>query len=138
MFDLVVDVERYPEFLPWCTALRIRDRAVDHGIETLTADMVVAFKVFRERFGSRSIFDREALTISTSYLNGPFRDLNSNWVFESHDDGSTVSFNIDFEFRNVILQSTAAMFFEGAFLQMHDAFIERADHIYENTGSPAR
>lgn len=127
MFALVADVERYPEFLPWCVALRVVERAAEPPLEHLTCEMVVAYRVFRERFKSRVRLDRPNLRIDVDYLDGPFRTLKNSWAFvDRGDGGSTVHFHIDFEFRSIVLQTTAQAVFEKAFLKMSDAFVDRA------------
>ncbi len=132
MFALVADVERYPDFIPWCVALRV----VERGEGTLLADMVVAYKVFRERFRSRVTLDSEALRIAATYVDGPFRTLKNEWTFRDRDGrGSTIDFLIDFEFRNFILQATAAQVFDKAFARMADAFVARAKTVYGARGT---
>ncbi len=131
MFDLVADVERYPEFLPWCAALRIVERDVEDGQGTLTADMVAAYSVFRERFRSRVTLDIENMRIHASYVDGPFRNLENHWRFvDQPDGGSIVEFEIDFEFRNILLQATAQAVFDKAFARMSEAFVKRAHEVY--------
>lgn len=127
MFALVADVERYPEFIPWCVALRV----VERGEGTLLADMVVAYKVFRERFRSRVRLDPAAGRITAEYVDGPFRTLKNDWAFADRPGGgSTIDFLIDFEFRNFILQATAQTVFDKAFAKMADAFVARAKTVY--------
>lgn len=131
MFDLVADVERYPEFLPWCVGLRIVQREITNGSGTITTDMIVAYKVFREQFRTHDRFDREAKVIEVEFANGPFRHLHNFWRFEDREGGgSVVDFEISFEFRNIFLQATAKAVFERAFARMSEAFIARADEIY--------
>ncbi|MFQ5562269.1 MAG: type II toxin-antitoxin system RatA family toxin [Parvularculaceae bacterium] len=131
MFDLVADVERYPEFLPWCVGLRVVKHDITNGSGTITTDMIVAYKMFREQFRTHDRFDREAKVIEVDYANGPFRHLHNVWRFEDREEGgSTVDFEISFEFRNVLLQATAKAVFEKAFARMSEAFIERANEIY--------
>lgn len=131
MFDLVADIERYPEFLPWCSALRIVEKDVRDGEGTMTADMVVAYKVFRERFRSKVTLDRAAGRIDAAYVNGPFRNLENRWRFtDKPDGGSIIDFEIAFEFRNFLLQATARAVFDMAFARMSDAFVKRAEEIY--------
>jgi coenzyme Q-binding protein COQ10 len=131
MFALVADVERYPEFLPWCVALRIADRREEGEIEFLTCDMVVAYKVFREKFRSRVRLDRAERQIDVVYVDGPFRSLKNDWAFrDSPHGGSVVDFSIEFQFRSPLLQATAQAVFERAFLKMLEAFIERARSVY--------
>jgi coenzyme Q-binding protein COQ10 len=131
MFALVADVERYPEFLPWCVALRIVDRRTESDSEFLTCDMVVAYKVFRERFRSLVRLDRTGRRIDVNYVDGPFRSLKNDWAFRDLPmGGSLVDFSIEFEFRSFLLQATAKAVFEKAFLKMSEAFIERARAVY--------
>jgi len=131
MFDLVADVEKYPAFIPWCIALRVLETGVADGQGTLTADMIVAYKVFREKFRSRVILDRENKTIDASYLDGPFRSLENHWRFTGQPEGgSVIDFEIDFEFKNFLLQATAQAVFDKAFARMSEAFVKRADEVY--------
>lgn len=131
MFDLVADVERYPEFLPWCTALRIIQQDVRHGEGTMTADMVVAYKVFRERFRSRVTLGRAEKRIEAAYVDGPFRNLENRWRFtDKPEGGSEIDFEIAFEFKNFLLQATAQAVFDKAFARMSEAFVKRADEVY--------
>ncbi len=131
MFDLVADVDRYPAFLPWCVALRIIKQDIVDGQGVLTADMVVAYKVFREKFRSKVTLDRTNYTIETSYLDGPFKSLENHWRFmDQPDGGSLIDFEITFEFKNVLLQAAAQAIFDKAFSRMSEAFVTRADEIY--------
>lgn len=131
MYDLVGDVARYPEFLPWTAAARIRSReaAADH--EVMLADLVVSFKVFRERFGSRVTLWPALRKIDTEYIDGPFRHLVSQWRFAEHPDGCEVDFEVDFEFKNRILQGAAGMFFTEAMMRIVGAFETRAAELYD-------
>jgi coenzyme Q-binding protein COQ10 len=129
MFDLVADVERYPEFLPWCAVLRVVER--DEAKGTLVADMVVAYHVFRERFRSRVKLDPANRGIEAAYLNGPFRNLENRWRFtDKPEGGSVIDFEITFEFKNFLLQATAQAVFDRAFAKMSDAFVKRAEEVY--------
>lgn len=130
MYDLVADVASYPEFLPWTAAARIRSRRPDGPREIIEADLVVSFKVFRERFGSRVTLYPTDLRIDTEYLEGPFHHLNSTWVFAPAEEGCEVRFDVDFEFRNRILQGAAGMFFTDAMLTIVAAFERRAKALY--------
>ncbi|WP_411820565.1 type II toxin-antitoxin system RatA family toxin [Hyphococcus formosus] len=131
MFDLVADVKRYPEFLPWCNALRIVKSDVIDGQGTLTADMVVAYKVFRERFRSHVTLDRAQKQIDTTYVDGPFSNLENRWRFEDlPEGGSRIHFEIAFEFKNFLLQATAQAVFDKAFGRMSEAFVKRAHEVY--------
>lgn len=130
MYDLVADVGRYPEFLPWTAGARIRE-VIDHGDhEVMLADLVISFKVFRERFGSKVTLWPQARRIDTEYLDGPFKYLESRWQFEPDDEGCAVSFSVDFEFRNRLLQGAAGMFFNEAMQRIVGAFETRAQQLY--------
>ena len=130
MYDLVADVARYPEFLPWTAAARIRSRTQEGDHEVMLADLVVSFKVFRERFGSRVTLWPERKRIDTEYIEGPFRHLHSRWEFRDVDGGSEVHFEVDFEFRNLILQKAAGLFFFEAMQRIVRAFEARAQQLY--------
>ncbi|MDX1786054.1 MAG: type II toxin-antitoxin system RatA family toxin [Roseovarius sp.] len=131
MYDLVADVARYPEFLPWTAAARVRTvTPQDDGSEVMTADLVISFKVFRERFTSRVVLRPEARTIDTEYLDGPFKYMISNWKFTDTDAGCDVSFKVDFEFRNLLLQKAGGLFFYEAMQRIVRAFEARAADLY--------
>ena len=130
MYDLVADVGRYPEFLPWTAAARIRsdeDRG-DHRV--MDADLVISFKVFRERFTSRVVLWPDAKKIDTEYLDGPFKQMISNWAFEDVPGGCNVHFHVDFEFRNLILQGIIGVVFNEAMQRVVRAFEKRAAELY--------
>jgi coenzyme Q-binding protein COQ10 len=130
MYDLVADVARYPEFLPWTAAARIRSR-VDHGDhEVIEADLVISFKVFRERFGSRVTLWPGRRRIETEYLDGPFRHMRSFWQFADVPGGCEVEFFVDFEFRSAILQKVIGVVFNEAMQRVVRAFEERAAALY--------
>ena len=129
IYDLVADVARYPEFLPWTAAARIRSRARFDGGEVLEADLVISFKLFRERFGSRVTLWPES-RIDTEYLDGPFKHLKSHWTFAEDAKGCRVDFQVDFEFRNVILQGIIGVVFNEAMRQVVRAFERRAAELY--------
>lgn len=126
MFDLVADVGRYPEFLPWCSAARIRKRDGD----VFWADLVIGFKVFRERFTSRVELFRPG-RLDVGYTEGPFRHMHNQWLFRPEDDGGcTIEFDIDFEFRSAILQKAIGVLFHEAVRRMVNAFEARARELY--------
>lgn len=130
MYDLVADVARYPEFLPWTAAARIRS-VEDHGDrQVMLADLVISFKVFRERFGSRVVLWPKDRRIDTEYLDGPFEYMISSWEFREAEDGCDVHFHVDFAFRNKLLQSTATFFFNDAMQRIVRAFERRAQELY--------
>ncbi|WP_373475167.1 type II toxin-antitoxin system RatA family toxin [Sphingorhabdus sp.] len=131
MYDLVADVGRYPEFLPWVSAVRIRK----NDESEMLADMIVGFKSLRETFSSRVIKDAN-YSIVVDYLDGPMKHLQNNWRFEDlPDGGSTVDFTVDFSFRNRVFEAIAGQFFDSALRKMTSAFIERADVLYGAGGS---
>ncbi|MBC7478281.1 MAG: type II toxin-antitoxin system RatA family toxin [Pseudorhodobacter sp.] len=130
MYDLVADVPRYPEFLPWNSAARIRSRAPIDGGEVLEADLVISFKVFRESFGSRVTLLPAQGLIHTEYLDGPFRHLKSTWAFKDQPGGCLVTFDVDFEFRNAILAGVIGLVFNEAMARIVRAFETRARVLY--------
>ena len=125
MFDLVADVGRYPEFLPWCVAARIRSRAEAE----LVADLTIGFGPFRESFTSRVALDRPGL-VGVRYENGPFRYLTNQWRFEPDAQGCRVHFHVDFEFRSRLLQVAIGAVFHEAVRRMVAAFLTRARTIH--------
>ena len=130
MFALVADVESYPKFLPWNAAARIRSRRPVTGGEVMEADLVISFKVFRERFGSRVTLLPEERRILTEYLDGPFRYMRSTWAFRPADEGCEVEFFVDFEFRNALLQGIIGVVFNEAMQRVVRAFERRAAELY--------
>ncbi|MBN8189215.1 MAG: type II toxin-antitoxin system RatA family toxin [Salipiger thiooxidans] len=135
MYDLVADVASYPKFLPWTAAARIRSREDKGDHEVMHADLVISFKVFRERFGSRVVLWPEDKRIDTEYLDGPFRHMISKWHFEDKAEGGVdVHFFVDFEFKNRILQGAAGMFFYEAMQRIVRAFERRAAELYGAQG----
>ena len=134
MFDLVADIESYPQFLPWNSAARIRSRDMrPDGTEDIAADLVISFKVFRERFGSRVVLWPQAkpLRIDTEYLDGPFKHMRSGWTFTDRPGGGChVEFFVDFEFKNMILQKLIGVVFHEAMVRIVRAFEARAKVLY--------
>ena len=132
MYDLVADVASYPEFLPWCAAARVRSvEPMADGGEEMLADLVISFKVFRERFGSRVRLYRDEMRIETEYLDGPFKYMQSTWEFSDAGEGACdVTFFVDFEFRNFVLQKAIGLVFNEAMLRIVRAFEERARALY--------
>ena len=131
MYDLVADVGSYPEFLPWNSAARIRSRTPIDGGEVMEADLVISFKVFRERFASRVMLFPGEKRIETEYLDGPFRHMKSTWGFRERDAGGCeVDFFVDFEFRNAILQGIIGVVFNDAMQRIVRAFERRAAVLY--------
>ena len=134
VFELVGDVARYPEFLPWTAAARVRARRPllgrGPGAEVMEADLVISFKVFREKFGSRVILIPGQHRIETDYLDGPFRYLHSFWQISPAPEGCRVEFDVDFEFRNVVLQKIIGVVFDEAMRRVVTAFEKRAKQLY--------
>jgi coenzyme Q-binding protein COQ10 len=131
MFDLVADVEHYPEFVPLCTSLRVRKRLKEDGKEIIVADMTVAYKLVRETFTSRVTLDRSKLEILVEYLEGPFRRLNNTWSFRAVEQSvCDVKFFITYEFRSRMLGMLMGAMFDAAFRRFATAFERRADEVY--------
>jgi coenzyme Q-binding protein COQ10 len=137
MFDLVADVERYPEFVPLCQSLKIRHRAPGpDGTEVVVADMKVSFKLVSETFTSQVTLDRPNMKILVEYLQGPFSTLENRWVFEPHgEDSCDVGFFIAYEFKSRMLGMLMGTMFDTAFSRLSAAFEKRADVIYGKPGS---
>ena len=132
MFDLVADVERYPEFVPLCQALKVRQRKQNpDGTETVVADMTVSFKLVKETFTSEVTLDREHLNILVRYLRGPFSNLENRWTFEPKgEDACDVGFFIAYEFKSRMFATLMGAMFDAAFTRFSAAFEKRADMIY--------
>jgi coenzyme Q-binding protein COQ10 len=131
MFDLVADVEKYPEFLPLCEELTVRSRRERDSAEILVAAMTVGYKAIRQTFTTQVVLDRPHLKIDVQYLDGPFRHLHNEWRFEpiaeKHCD---VHFDIDYEFRSRSLGMLMGTMFDAAFRRFTVAFEQRADEVY--------
>ncbi len=136
MFDLVADIERYPEFVPLCQSLRIRRRTQnDEGAVVLVADMTVAYKLIRETFTSQVTLDRADLEILVEYLDGPFSHLENRWVFKPlGEQACEIAFFISYEFRSRTLGFLMGAMFETAFRRFAEAFERRADQIHAKAG----
>jgi coenzyme Q-binding protein COQ10 len=136
MFDLVADVERYPEFVPLCKSLKIRQRTPKpDGTEIVIADMTVSFKLVREAFTSRVTLDRPNLKIMVEYLQGPFSNLENRWSFEPKSETTCdVGFFIAYEFKSRMLGMLMGAMFDAAFQRFAAAFEKRANAVY---GKPA-
>jgi len=132
MFDLVADVEHYPEFVPLCSALKVRTRSIsDEGVEVIVADMTVAYKMVHETFTSRVTLDRAQRKILVEYLKGPFSHLENRWTFEPHGEGACdVGFFIAYEFKSRMLAVLMGAMFDAAFHRFAAAFEKRADEVY--------
>ena len=130
LFALVADVDHYSDFIPWCAASRVKKSVQEEENQIIEADLVIAFKVFRERFASRVILNEQAKTIHTRYIDGPFKYLVSEWEFKPTAQGCEVTFMVDFEFRNAILQGLIGMMFMEAMHRIMHAFEQRAKALY--------
>ncbi len=137
MFDLVADVERYPEFVPLCQSLKIRERTPkSDGTEIVIADMTVSFKLVRESFTSQVTLDRPNLKILVEYLRGPFSSLENRWTFEPRSETECdVGFFISYEFKSRMLALLMGSMFDAAFQRFAAAFEKRADAVYGKPGS---
>lgn len=139
MYTLVADVAAYPAFLPWCSGARIRSRTPGpDGTEVIEAELVISFKVFRERFGSRVTLRPAESRIDVVYLDGPFRYLNNHWRFiPVGERACDLDFFIDFEFRSRTLQAVVGLVFKEAVRRMVRAFELRAQELYGRRELPA-
>lgn len=135
MYDLVADVGQYPKFLPWCAAARVKSVVPQGDAEIMEADLVISFKVFRERFTSQVVLQPATMTIDTEYLDGPFRHMQSTWAFRDVEGGCEVSFFVDFAFRNIVLEKLIGMVFNEAMLRIVHAFETRAAQLYSETAT---
>jgi coenzyme Q-binding protein COQ10 len=125
LYSVVADVERYPQFLPWCVAARVRERK--DNIEL--SDLVIGFKMLREKFTSRVTLGEGRIDVV--YIEGPFKYLTNHWIFEQQGDGGCIiDFYIDFEFRSKMLQAVMGTLFNEAVKMMIGAFERRARQIY--------
>jgi coenzyme Q-binding protein COQ10 len=132
MFDLVADVEKYPQFVPLCSALAVKNRVEKgSGVTIVVVDMSVAYKIIRETFTSRVTLDRPNLTILVEYLNGPFKRMQNRWSFHAAGENRCdVEFFIDYEFKSRTLAILMGAMFDAAFRRFATAFEERADAVY--------
>ena len=131
LFDLVGDVERYPEFVPWVTRMRTWNRRADgEGVTLLDAEAQVGFSVIHERFATRVRLDEPALAIDAELISGPFRRLANRWRFKDHPKGTELTFEIDFEFKSRLLQGLLATNFHRAVNRLVGCFEDRAKALY--------
>jgi coenzyme Q-binding protein COQ10 len=132
LFDLVADVKRYDEFLPWVTAVRVRSSSETE----MVADLIVGFGAFRERFTSRVAKERPD-RITVDYVEGPLKFLHNEWRFEPVEGGTNLGFTVDFAFKNRIFEAVAGQVFDRALRKMTNAFEERANALYGSSSSSA-
>ena len=131
MYDLVADIGKYPEFLPWCTGARIRSEREIEGGCIVDADLIISFKMFRERFTSRVTLHPENHKIEVEYLDGPFKYLVNYWHFIPSETGCTADFHVDFEFKSKVLQALIGVVFGEAMRRIVKAFEDRAKALYD-------
>ncbi len=131
MFDLVADIGKYPEFLPWCTGARIRSTHEIEGGSVVEADLIISFKLFRERFTSRVTLHPADYKIEVEYLDGPFKYLINHWHFIPTETGCIADFHVDFEFKSKVLQGVIGVVFGEAMRRIVRAFEDRAKALYE-------
>lgn len=125
LFDLVIDIEKYPEFLPWVVGLRVKDRQT--GI--ITADLAAGYKIYTEKFTCKVHYERPH-KIHVDYVQGPLKHLTNDWTFENVAEGCQITFHVDFEFKSSLFQTIAAQFFDVALSRMTEAFEKRAAEVY--------
>ena len=127
LFDLVADVKKYPEFLPWCVGARIRSEEESLVI----ADLMIGYKLVRERFTSKVILDRKNKVIETEFADGPFKFLHNRWSFSENGEGCLIDFTVEFEFKSTFLQKIIVVLFNEAVERMVGAFEDRAHALYQ-------
>ena len=127
LYNLVQDVKSYPQFLPWCLAARIKSQDDDR----MVADLIIGFRLYRERFTSYVNLKPDEMAILVEYAEGPFKYLKNSWVFRDHPDGCEIDFYVDFEFNSQLFQSVVETLFSEAVKRMVRAFETRADTLYE-------
>jgi len=130
LFDLVADVQRYPEFLPWCKAARVTKRTD----RMITADLIIGYKMFNEKFTSEVMLDAPH-SISVRYMSGPLSHLHNQWEFKPVKGGCELIFHVDFDFHSSLLRSAMELFFDKALLKMVTAFEKRAGELYDRSAN---
>lgn len=133
MYAVVANVERYPEFLPWVVALRVKSRAMEGGREILLAEMAVGYRALRERYTSRVVLDPAARTIDVVAIEGPFHQLENHWRFTPENGAAKVEFTVKFKFSSRLLQAAAGRAFENVLFKMTDAFEARAASLSQDS-----
>lgn len=127
LYALVADVKSYPQFLPWCLASRIREK----DDEKMVADLMIGFRLYREKFTSYVDLDPDKLEIHVEYAEGPFKYLKNAWKFNPHPEGCEIDFYVDFEFKSRMFQTVVETLFSEAVMRMVRAFESRADELYD-------
>ncbi|MCY3982807.1 MAG: type II toxin-antitoxin system RatA family toxin [Roseovarius sp.] len=131
MYELVADVGSYPDFLPWIAKSHVgKTICIENGKKLFHADLVISFKLFRERFTSEVVLDEDLMVIDTKYVTGPMKNMCSQWRFVELDDGCEVNFHVTFSFKSRVLQFGANMFFDEVARRVVGAFEQRAGKMY--------
>jgi coenzyme Q-binding protein COQ10 len=133
MYAVVADVERYPQFLPWVVALRVKSRTIEGGREVLLAEMAVGYRALRERYTSRVVLDPARRTIDVAAIDGPFHQLENHWRFAPKAGGAEIDFAVKFQFSSRLLQAAAGRAFEKVLFKMTDAFEARAARLSQGS-----
>ena len=127
LFNLVSDVNKYPEFLPWCLGARVKNSSKNE----LNADLIIGFKLYKEVYSSQIILDHNKNKIIVNYKDGPFEYLHNYWIFKENNKGCEIEFMVEFKFKSNFLQSLIENLFTEAVLRMVKAFEKRADSLYK-------
>ena len=128
MFDLVSNVKKYPDFLPWCLGSRI----LNNDGDVLIADLIIGFQIYREKFRSKVVLNKNKNIIEVFYEDGPFKHLSNKWEFKKFNKGCEINFYLEFEFKNIFFQTIMEKLFSEAVKRMVEAFEKRAETVYKN------
>ena len=128
MFDLVSNVKKYPDFLPWCLGSRI----LHNDGDVLIADLIIGFQIYREKFRSKVVLNKNKNIIDVFYEDGPFKHLSNKWEFKKFNKGCEINFYLEFEFKNIFFQTIMEKLFSEAVKRMVEAFEKRAEIVYKN------
>jgi coenzyme Q-binding protein COQ10 len=133
MFSLVADIESYPIFIPWCRAVRVMKSTENkiNGHKVLVANMAVSFKVFKESFTTKITLHPDSKRITVEYINGPFKILNNEWIFNEVSNGCSINFNVEFEFKSRMMQALVGVVFQEAMRRIVRSFEQRADVLHK-------
>jgi coenzyme Q-binding protein COQ10 len=135
MYAVVADIERYPEFLPMCTGLKVTSRKTTESGEELVARMSVGYKSINEAFTTRVRLEPKIPSVNVSYVNGPFKHLENRWRFFDAPGGSEIDFYITYAFKSAMLGMLVGAAFDSAFRKFTDAFEARARIVYAKPGA---
>ena len=126
LYNLVSDVKKYPEFLPWCLGARVKKLYQNE----FDADLIIGFKIYKEVYSSHILLDPNNYKIIVNYKDGPFEYLENHWVFKDNKNGCEVEFMVDFKFKSIFLQTLMETLFSEAVRRMVGAFEKRANELY--------